>query len=146
MENTTWEQRHNTLTHIITHPTTTPSLHSQYLVSTQIPCYHKWDYPPILCSKHSQFKWAIGLFLKRVSKLGVINQGTWRSNCPYQQPPPLVLAKGVEEAKWGDHDKREYVKKRLRKKKMGNDINPWIPILLPNLILLSFLFWDPYDP
>ncbi|XP_076901764.1 uncharacterized protein LOC143556291 [Bidens hawaiensis] len=144
MEETTWEQRHHALTHILTHPTHTPALHSQFFISTQIPCYLNWDYPPILCPKHNQFQWLIGLFLKRVSKLGVINQISWRSKCPYQQPPPLVLAKGVEEAKWGDEDKIEYMRKRLRRKKLGNDINPWIPILLPNAILLSFLFWDPY--
>nr|XP_043626553.1 uncharacterized protein LOC122598014 [Erigeron canadensis] len=144
MEETTWEQRYNALTHILTHPTTTPSLHSQYFISNQIPCYLNWDYPPILCPKHNHFQWAICLFLKRVSNLGVIQQASWRSKCPYQLPPPLVLSKGVEEAKWDDEYKREYVKKRFRKKKLGNDINPWIPILLPNLILMSFLFWDPY--
>lgn len=145
MEETTWEERHHAVTHILTHHTNTPSLHSQFFISTKIPCYLNWDYPPILCPKHNQLKWAISLFLKRVSKLGVINQATWRSNCPYQQPPPLVLAKGVEEAKWGDEDKIKYVKKRFRKKKLGNNINPWIPILIPNLIVLSFLFWDPYQ-
>ncbi|KAK9051688.1 hypothetical protein SSX86_028316 [Deinandra increscens subsp. villosa] len=144
MEETTWEQKHHALTHILTHPTTTPSLHSQLFISTQIPCYLNWDYPPILCPKYNQFQWAVGLFLKRVSKFGVTNQGSWRSKCPYQQPPPLVLAKGVEQPKWDDEDKIEYVKRRFRRKKLGNDINPWIPILLPNLILLSFLFWDPF--
>ncbi|MFS8026312.1 hypothetical protein Hanom_Chr16g01485311 [Helianthus anomalus] len=145
MEETTWEQRHNALTHILTHPTTTPSLHSQLFISTQIPCcYHNWEYPPIFCPKHHQLQWAIGLFLKRAGG-GGLNQGSWRSKCPYQLPPPMVLAKGVEPPKWGDEDKREYVKKRLRRKKLGNDINPWIPILLPNLILMSFLLWDPFQ-
>ncbi|XP_071707815.1 uncharacterized protein [Rutidosis leptorrhynchoides] len=146
MDETTWEQRHQVITHILTHPTTKPSLHSQFFISNQIPCYLNWDYPPILCPKHNQlFKWTISHFLKKVSKLGASNQASWRAKCPYQLPPPLVLAKGVEDAKWGDEDKREYVKKRLRSKKVGNDINPWIPILVPNLILLSFLFWDPYQ-
>ncbi|KAI3796821.1 hypothetical protein L1987_39507 [Smallanthus sonchifolius] len=143
MEESRWEERQQALTHILTNPTTTtPSLHSQYLISTQLPCYLNWDYPPILCPKH-QLQWAVGLFMKRV---GGVFKGSWRSKCPYQQPPPLVLAKGVQPPKWGDEDKREYVKKRLTRKKLGNDINPWIPILLPNLILLSFLYWDPFTP
>lgn len=139
----TWEQRHHALTHILTHPpTTTPSLHSQFFISTQIPStylhfHSNSDYPPLF---NHQFRWAFRLFLRRVSRL----EASWRAKCPYQQPPPLVLAKGVQPPKWGDEDKREYVKKRLRRKRLGNHLNPWIPILLPNLILFSFLLWDPF--
>ncbi|KAL7603556.1 uncharacterized protein LOC111894987 [Lactuca sativa] len=141
MEETTWEQRHHALTHILTHHTTTPSLHAQFFIATQIPCYLDWEYPPILCPKHHEFRWALSLFMKRVS----VKKASWRSKCPYQLPQPLVLAKGVEEPKWGEEDKIEYVKKRLRRKRLGNYINPWIPILLPNLVVMSFLFWDPYQ-
>lgn len=151
MENTRWEQRLQALTHILTtHPTTTPSLHSQFLISTQIPCYLSWDYPPILCPQSTttfpplQLRWAFSLFLKRVSRFG-LPETSWRSKCPFQQPPPLILAKGVEEAQWGDEQKREYVRKRLRMKRRGTDVNPLIPVLVPNMLLLSLLFWNPFS-
>ncbi|CAI9279630.1 unnamed protein product [Lactuca saligna] len=114
MEETTWEQRHHALTHILTHHTTTPSLHAQFFIATQIPCYLDWEYPPILCPKHHEFRWALSLFMKRVS----VKKASWRSKCPYQLPQPLVLAKGVEEPKWGEEDKIQYVKKRLRRKRL----------------------------
>lgn len=88
-------------------------------------------------------RWGLSLFLKRVSTLG-LPQTSWRSKCPYQQPPPLVLAKGVEEAKWEDEEIREYVKKRLKRKRLGSDMNPLIPTLLPNLVLFSLLLWNPF--
>ncbi|XWS19636.1 hypothetical protein CRYUN_Cryun31cG0032700 [Craigia yunnanensis] len=37
--------------HIITSPIKSLPLHSQFFVSTQIPCYLNWDFPPILCNK-----------------------------------------------------------------------------------------------
>ncbi|KAK1378708.1 Glycogen phosphorylase 1-like [Heracleum sosnowskyi] len=144
MKNTKWEQRLQVLTHILTHPTTTPSLHSQILISTQLPSNYNLDYyPPILSSKSTQLKWTFSLFLNKVSRFG-LPQTSWRSKCPYQIPPPLILAKGVEEAKWGDEEKREYVSKRMRKRRLGNNINPLIPILVPNMLLLSLLLWNPY--
>ncbi|KAK3000434.1 hypothetical protein RJ639_021687 [Escallonia herrerae] len=149
MEDTTWEQKLQALTHILTHPTNTPSLHSQLFISTQVPCYLNWDYPPTLCPKSSttfpplHLRWAFSLFLKRVSRFG-LPQTSWRSKCPYHQPPPLILAKGVEEARWGEEEKRDYVRKRLRRKRLGSDVHPLIPILVPNLLLLSLLLWNPF--
>ncbi|KAF8409194.1 hypothetical protein HHK36_005268 [Tetracentron sinense] len=145
MEETRWEQRLQALTHILTHPTTNPSLHSQLFISTQIPCYLNWDYPPVLCNTFPSLhlKWGFSLFLKRVSKLG-LPETSWRSKCPFQQPPPLILAKGVEEAQWGEAEKREYFRKRLRRKRLGSNVHPLIPILLPNLLLFSLFFWDPF--
>ncbi|XP_050230691.1 uncharacterized protein LOC126679756 [Mercurialis annua] len=149
MENTTWEQRLQALTHILTSPTTTPSLHSQFLISTQIPCYINWDYPPILCTNGTStfpsvhFRWVFSHFLKRASRLG-LPETSWRCKCPYQVPPPLILAKGVEEAEWGDEQRREYVRNRLRRKKLGCNINPAIPILVPNMFLFSLLLWNPF--
>ncbi|XP_027105375.1 uncharacterized protein [Coffea arabica] len=148
MEDTTWEQRIHALTHIITNPTTTPPLHSQFFIAAQVPCYIHWDYPPILCTKPSStfpslhLKWAISLFLNKVSRLG-LPRTSWRSKCPFQLPPPIILAKGVEEAQWGDAEKREYVRKRLRRKRLGSNVHPLIPILVPNLLLFALLFWDP---
>ncbi|THF97871.1 uncharacterized protein LOC114299149 [Camellia sinensis] len=149
MEETTWEQKIQALTHILTHPTTTPTLHSQLFISSQIPCYLNWDYPPLLCPKSTttfpplHLRWAFSLFLKRVSRFGLPHT-SWRSKCPYQQPPPLILAKGLEEAKWDDEEKREYVRKRLRRKRVGSDVHPLIPILVPNLLLFSLLLWNPF--
>lgn len=149
-DDTTWEQRLEALTHVLTSPTTSPSLHSQLFISAQIPCYLNWDYPPILCNKPSSkafpslhLRWGISLFLKRVSRFG-LPQTSWRSKCPFQQPPPLILAKGVEEAQWGEEQRREYFRKRLRRKRLVSDVNPLIPLLLPNMLLFSLLLWNPY--
>ncbi|KAJ6925910.1 hypothetical protein NC651_010373 [Populus alba x Populus x berolinensis] len=130
MEDTTWEQRLQALTHLLTSPATTPPLYSQFFISTQIPCYLKWDYPPILCNKDTKtfpsllLRWGFSLFLKRASRLGC-PETSWRSKCPYQQPPPLILAKGLEEAQWGDEQRREYVRKRLRRKKLLECPGKW---------------------
>lgn len=144
----TWEQRIHALTHIITSPTTSPPLHSQFFIATQVPCYIHWDYPPILCTKSSKIfqsihlKWAFLTFLERVSRFN-LPKTSWRSKCPYQIPPPVILAKGVEEAQWGEAERREYVRKRFRRKRLGSKVNPLIPILIPNLFLFCLLFWDP---
>ncbi|PIN06553.1 hypothetical protein CDL12_20892 [Handroanthus impetiginosus] len=152
MEDTTWEQRLNALTHILTNPTTSPRLHSQLFIATQIPCYLNWDYPPLLCRQSSAvyllsppplLRWAFSQFLKRARRFG-LPETSWRSKCPYQLPPPLVLAKGVEEAQWGEEEKRKYVRKRLRRKRLGSNVHPFIPIIVPNLLLFSLLFWDPF--
>lgn len=145
METTTWEQKLNALTHILTSPTTTPQLHSQLFVATQIPCcYLNWDYPPLLCSSSHILKWSVGRFLKRALRFG-LPETSWRSKCPYQMPPPLVLAKGVEQARWDDEGKRIYARTRTKAARFGRDtsINPFIPFLLPNFFLLSLLLWDP---
>ncbi|KAJ1394032.1 hypothetical protein SESBI_34570 [Sesbania bispinosa] len=145
MEDTTWEQKLQALTHILTNPTTTPSLHSQFFIATQIPCYLNWDYPPILCSNPSLLKrWVSSFFLKRVFGIGP-PQTSWRSKCPYQQPPPLILAEGVEEeAQWGNEQRRAYVRKRLARRRLGSDVNPLLPILIPNFLLLSLMIWNPF--
>ncbi|XP_059670614.1 uncharacterized protein LOC132316120 [Cornus florida] len=151
MEETTWEQKLQALTHTLINPTNTPeSLYSQFFISTQLPCYLNWDYhPPIFCPKSPNtfpslhLRWGFSLFLKRVSRFGV-PQTSWRSKCPFQQPPPLILAKGVEEAQWGEEQKREYVRKRMRRKRLGSDVHPLIPILLPNIFLFSLLLWNPF--
>ncbi|XP_054781220.1 uncharacterized protein LOC129288596 [Prosopis cineraria] len=144
MENTTWTQRLHALTHILTSPTATPTLHSQFFLSGQIPCYLNWDYPPILCPKPSILtRWSLSLFLRRIFRLGP-PKTSWRCKCPFQQPPPLVLAKGLEEAQWGEQERREYVRKRLARKRLVRNVNPVIPVLLPNLFLLSLLLWDPF--
>ncbi|XP_009757118.1 uncharacterized protein LOC107783251 [Nicotiana tabacum] len=150
MEDTRWDQRIQALTHIITNPTTKPSLDSQIFISSQVPCYLNWDYPPILCTKYStntfpsvNLRWALSVFLKRVSRLGA-PETSWRSKCPYQQPPPLILAKGLEEAHWGDEQRRLYVRKRFKRRHLGSDVHPLIPFIVPNLLLFSLLLWNPF--
>lgn len=147
MEDTTWDQRIQALTHIILNPTTKPSFESQIFISNQIPCYLNWDYPPILCTKRTfpsvYLKWAFSVYLKRVSRLGA-PETSWRSKCPYQQPPPLILAKGVEEAQWGDEERRQYVRKRFKRRHFGSDVNPFIPFIVPNILLFSLLFYNPF--
>ncbi|PIA31226.1 hypothetical protein AQUCO_05100025v1 [Aquilegia coerulea] len=149
MEETTWEERHQAIIHLLTNPTTKPTLHSQFFIATQIPCYLNWDYPPILCNKQKfpslYLHWGFSLFIKRVFKLGY-SEISWRSKCPFQQPPPLILAKGVEKVpeRLGDEERRKYARKRLRRKRFGNHVNPLIPFLVPNLLLLSLLYWDPF--
>lgn len=150
-EEITWEERLEAITHILTSPTNSPSLHSQLFISNQIPCYLNWDYPPVLCPKSSKtfpslhLRWGVSLFLKRVSRFG-FPETSWRSKCPYLQPPPLILAKGVEEAQWGEEQRRHYFRKRLRRKRLQTNVNPFIPILVPNLFLFSLLLWDPIPP
>ncbi|GAV60328.1 hypothetical protein CFOL_v3_03859, partial [Cephalotus follicularis] len=150
MEDTTWEQKLQALTHILTSPTTEPPLYSQLFISTQIPCYLNWDYPPVLCTKaindtflSLHMRWGFSLFIKRVFRFG-LPVTSWRSKCPYQQPPPLILAKGLEEAQWGDVQRREYVRRRLRRKRLVSDVHPLIPIMVPNILLLSLLLWNPF--
>ncbi|XP_010260324.1 PREDICTED: uncharacterized protein LOC104599469 [Nelumbo nucifera] len=152
MEEARWEQRIQALTHVLTSPTINPSLHSQFFISTQVPCYLNWDYPPILCNKDQRnpfpslhLKWGLSLFWKRVSRFG-FPETSWRSKCPFQQPQPLILAKGVEvsPSMWGEEQRREYFRKRLRRKRLGSNIHPLIPIVIPNVLLFSLLLWNPF--
>ncbi|XP_015067156.1 uncharacterized protein LOC107011973 [Solanum pennellii] len=147
MEDTTWNQRIQALTHIILNPTTKPSFESQIFISNQIPCYLNWDYPPILCTKITfpsvYLKWAFSYYLKWISRLGA-PETSWRSKCPYQQPPPLILAKGVEEAQWGDEERRQFVRKRFKKRIFSREGNIFVLAILPNILALLFIFRNPY--
>ncbi|GER36428.1 alpha/beta-Hydrolases superfamily protein, partial [Striga asiatica] len=147
MDNTSWDQKIHALTHILTTPTASPPLHSQLFIASQIPCYLHWDYPPLLCRRSPAgplplVKWAFLRFLKKASKFG-LSETSWRSKCPYQLPPPLVPARGLEEARWGEEDRIRYVRRRLRRERLGIKVNPLIGIVVPNLLLLATLLWDP---
>ncbi|XP_010928503.1 uncharacterized protein [Elaeis guineensis] len=145
-----WEQRIQALTHILTNPTTAPSLHSQLFVATHIPCFLRWDYPPFLCPAASSpfpsplLRWSFSLFLSRAARLG-LPRSSWRSKCPFQQPPPLVLSSAVEAAppRWGPEERRAYFRRRLRRGRLGVRVPPILVFAVPNLALLSLLFWDP---
>ncbi|ESW20118.1 hypothetical protein PHAVU_006G182500 [Phaseolus vulgaris] len=145
MEEASWEQRLQALTHILTSPTTTPSLHSQFFIATQIPCYLNWDYPPFLCSNPNILrKWLCSFFLKRV--LGTAPpQTSWRSKCPFHQPQPLILAEGLQDPNWAPQERRAYVRKRMARK-LRKNVNPALYILIPNLLLLSLMIWNPFPP
>ncbi|CAA0817868.1 Unknown protein [Striga hermonthica] len=149
MDNTSWDQKIHAMTHIFTTPTTSPSLHSQLFIASQIPCYIHWDYPPLLCRRSPAgpsppplVKWAVLRFLKQASRFG-LPETSWRSKCPYQVPPPLVPAKGLEEARWGEEERIRYVRRRLRRERLGIKVHPLIGIVVPNLLLLATLLWDP---
>ncbi|XP_077217062.1 uncharacterized protein LOC143851486 [Tasmannia lanceolata] len=150
MEQTRWEQRFQAMTHLLTYQTTNPSLHSQLFISSQIPCYLNWDFPPILCNIDRDpfppllLRWGLSLFLRRVLKLG-FPLTSWRSKCPFQQPPPFIIAAGLESApiQLDNEQRREYFRKRLRRKRLGSNIHPMIPFLVPNALLFLLLLWNP---
>ncbi|CAM8926272.1 hypothetical protein QQ045_021247 [Rhodiola kirilowii] len=145
MEEARWEQKLQAVTQILTHQTTSPSLHSQFIFSSQIPCYIHSDYPPILCTKHTPPSLIIWWWCCSNFFLSRLPRTSWRSKCPYQQPPPLILAKGVEAARWEDDEKRrEYVRMRTKRRPLRSKINPLVPFLVPNLMLLSLLLWNPF--
>ncbi|CAN8287560.1 unnamed protein product [Cochlearia groenlandica] len=144
-EETKWEDRIQAMAHILTSQTTNPSLHSQFLIGSLIPSYISWDYPPVYSHHQNHLlirRWWLSQFIKRVSRLG-LEDTSWRSNCPYYQPPATVMAVGVEEGKWGREERREYARKRFKRKKIVSDVNPFLPLILPNLLLFTLLFWDP---
>ncbi|CAL9120906.1 unnamed protein product [Musa textilis] len=154
-ETPTWEQRMHTLTHILTHPTTAPSLHSQLFVAAHVPCFLSWDYPPFLCRPAPLaagfppplLRWSLAIFLRRSSRLG-LPASSWRAKCPFQQPPPLVLSSAVDPPppRWGPEERRESVRKRLRRGRIGVRVSPVLAFAVPNLALLSLLFWEPLWP
>ncbi|QCD76788.1 hypothetical protein DEO72_LG1g409 [Vigna unguiculata] len=143
MEEAPWEQRLQALTHILTSPTTTPSLHSQFFIATQIPCYINWDYPPFLCSNPNFLTtWLRSFFLKRL--FGTAPPHTsWRSKCPFHQPQPLILAQGLDHPNWEPQQRRAYVRKRMARK-LRKNVNPVLHIVMPNLVFLSLMIWNPF--
>ncbi|KZV51119.1 hypothetical protein F511_01911 [Dorcoceras hygrometricum] len=132
MENNSWEQKMIALTHILTTPTTSPHLHYQLFIATQLPCYLHCHPSSAPAFTPPLLKWAISRSIERISRSG-LHQASWRSICP----------PGVEEPRWSDEEKRRYVWKRFTRKRLGCDVNPWIPIVIPNMLLLSLLLWDP---
>ncbi|CAN6239829.1 unnamed protein product [Urochloa humidicola] len=115
----TWAQRAEALTHILTHPSHSPSLHSQLLLASRVPCPPPGPtpYPPFLCpgaGGASLFRWALAsVFLPRATRLG-LPPSSWRSRCPFQLPPPLVPSAAIEPApeRWGDAELTAYARRR----------------------------------
>ncbi|RAL48461.1 hypothetical protein DM860_005885 [Cuscuta australis] len=108
MEDMNWEQKLHALTHIITSPAPSPPpLHSQYFIAAQVPCYLTWHYPPLLYPKPLiHLKWALSFFLRNLSVGSECPKNSWRSKCPYNVLPLVVLVGGVEAVAWGDEEKR----------------------------------------
>ena len=115
----TWSQRAEALTHILTHPSHAPSLHSQFFVASRVPCPPRGlgsstPYPPFLCPGASLLRWAlVSVFLPRVARL-CLPPSSWRSRCPFQLPPPLVPSAAIEPApeRWADAELRDYAHRR----------------------------------
>ncbi|WOL12351.1 hypothetical protein Cni_G21117 [Canna indica] len=147
----TGRQRFHVLTHILTYPTTAPSLHSQLFVASQVPCFLSWEYPPFLCRQAAAtfpsplLRWSVALFLRRASRL-CLAASSWRSKCPFQQPPPLVLSSAVDPPppRLGPEERRERFRKRLRRGRIGIRVPEVLAFAVPNLALLSLLLWDPF--
>ncbi|KAF3334764.1 hypothetical protein FCM35_KLT21368 [Carex littledalei] len=136
-----WPDRIETLSHILTHQTLTPSLHSQFFVSLRAPCFLDWSFPPFLCDSPTALPfWTLSFFFSRASRLGFPHT-TWRSLCPFQQPPPCILSSGVDPApdRWGPQELREYARKRIRRPRHGPRVPQLLLFLVPNLALLSLL-------
>ena len=115
----TWAQRAEALTHILTHPSHAPSLHSQLFLASRVPCPPRGvgsttSYPPFLCPGASLLRWAlVSVFLPRVARL-CLPPSSWRSRCPFQLPPPLVPSAAIEPApeRWADAELRDYAHRR----------------------------------
>ncbi|KAL0919431.1 hypothetical protein M5K25_011525 [Dendrobium thyrsiflorum] len=142
----TWEDRIETLSHILTHPTKTPSLHSQLFVAARFPCFLRWDYPPFLCEAGASviLRWSSALFFRRVTGLERPT-ASWRSKCPFQHPPPMLLSCAEEPApaRWTPELLRERVRRRFRRGRLGLRVPPLLVVAVPNLVLLLLLFRDP---
>ncbi|OAY63277.1 hypothetical protein ACMD2_04286 [Ananas comosus] len=124
----TWVERSVVLSHVLTHPTPTPCLHSQLLVASRVPCFLRWEYPPFLCSDSDSdstglllLRWCVGsLFLPRAAALGLA-RSSWRCQCPFQQPPPLRLSAAVDPPpdRWTSAERRAYLRRlRLRRRRL----------------------------
>jgi hypothetical protein len=142
----TWRDRIETLSHVLTHQTLAPSLHSQFFVSLRAPCFLDWSFPPFLCPLATSLpSWSLSFFLSSASHLG-LPRSTWRSLCPFQQPPPCILSSGVDPApeRWGLQERREYARRRIRRGRFGLHIPQVLLFAVPNLVLLSLvLLFDP---
>lgn len=163
MEETTWEERIRAVTHLLTAPPSAavfPPLHSQLFLGACAPCYTRWDFPPFLCRRLGRsplpgvlpplpllLDWSISFFLSRGACLGrpAVPASSWRSKCPFQQPPPRVLSSVVEPApaRWGAEELRAYFRGRLRRRRLGIEVPTLVAVAAPNMLLFSLLLWDP---
>ncbi|KMZ71911.1 hypothetical protein ZOSMA_172G00400 [Zostera marina] len=145
--NRKWQDRIHSLTHILTSPTTNPSLHSQLFISTHNPdpSIDCTAYPPFFSPPLVLFQWSIThLFFPRLLTRG-LPHSSWRSKCPLQQPPPLVLSTGIDPApeRWGAEERKMLFRKRLNRPSLGTHVPALLGIFMPNLFIFTLLLWDP---
>uniref|UniRef100_A0ACD5UC17 Uncharacterized protein n=1 Tax=Avena sativa TaxID=4498 RepID=A0ACD5UC17_AVESA len=149
----TWAQRTEALTHILTHPSHSPSLHSQLFLASRVPCPPRGSsYPPFLCPGASLLRWSLtSVFLPRASRLG-LPPSSWRSRCPFQLPPPLVPSAAIEPApeRWGEAELKAYAQRR-RARRGPMSTRPPVSVAgvvlttVPNVVIIAVimreLFW-----
>ncbi|CAM0904205.1 unnamed protein product [Alopecurus aequalis] len=149
----TWAQRTEALTHILTDPSHSPSLHSQLFLASRVPCPPRGSsYPPFLCPGASLLRWAFtSVFLPRVARLS-LPPSSWRSRCPFQLPSPLVPSTAIEPApeRWGEAELRGYAQRR-RARRGPMKARPPVSVAgvvlttVPNIVIIAVivreLFW-----
>ncbi|KAM3387602.1 hypothetical protein ACQJBY_010444 [Aegilops geniculata] len=149
----TWAQRTEALTHILTHPSHSPSLHSQLFLASRVPCPPRGSsYPPFLCPGASLLRWALtSVFLPRAARLG-LPPSSWRSRCPFQLPPPLVPSAGIEPApeRWSESELRGYAQRRRARRgpmrtrppvSMAGVVLTTVPNIVIIVVIMRELFW-----
>ncbi|KAF8715067.1 hypothetical protein HU200_027614 [Digitaria exilis] len=153
----TWAQRAEALTHILTHPSHSPSLHSQLFVASRVPCPPSGPgsttpYPPFLCPGASLLRWALAsVFLPRAARL-CLPPSSWRSRCPFQLPPPLVPSVGIEPApeRWGDAELAAYARRRRARRgpltarppvSVAGVVFVTVPCVVITVAAIRELFW-----
>ncbi|XP_051217817.1 uncharacterized protein [Lolium perenne] len=149
----TWARRSEALTHILTDPSHSPSLHSQLFLASRVPCPPGGSsYPPFLCPGASLLRWALAsVFIPRAARLG-LPPSSWRSRCPFQLPPPVVPSTAIEPApeRWGEAELRGYAQRR-RARRGPMRVRPPVSVAgivlttVPNFVIIAVimreLFW-----
>ncbi|KAL5213989.1 hypothetical protein ABZP36_003141 [Zizania latifolia] len=144
----TWSQRTEALNHILTHPSYSPSLHSQLFLASRVPCPPPGStYPPFLCPGAGILRWALAsIFLPRVARL-CLPPSSWRSRCPFQLPPPLVPSAAIEPApeRWSKAELQGYARRRrarrgpMRARPLPSVVGAVLTIM-PNVVIVVAIF------
>ncbi|KAL6882564.1 hypothetical protein ACP4OV_011254 [Aristida adscensionis] len=154
----TWAQRTAALTHILTHPSHAPSLHSQLFLASRAPCPPPGtSWPPFLCPGASLLRWAVAaVFLPRAARLG-LPPSSWRSRCPFQIPPPLVPSAAIEPApeRWGEEELSAYARRRRARRgpmmaRPPHSVAGVVLATVPNVVIVAAFvrefFWARPNP
>ncbi|CAA6671332.1 unnamed protein product [Spirodela intermedia] len=140
MEETGWEERVRAVTHLLTSPPSevaAPPLHSQVFLAATAPSYLLRATPLLL-------SWSVAFFLSSLGRHRPY-AASWRSKCPFQEPPPLVVSAAVEPAppRRTPEEMRTYFRRRLRRRRPGVEVPALVAVVGPNMLLFSLLLWDP---
>ncbi|XP_052150837.1 uncharacterized protein LOC127769326 [Oryza glaberrima] len=153
----TWPRRVEALTHILIHPSHSPSLHSQLFLASRVPCPPPGStYPPFLCPGAGDgaglLRWALAsVFLPRAARL-CLPPSSWRSRCPFQLPPPVVPSAAIEPApeRWGEAELRGYARRQRAQRgpmraRPPHSIAGAVLTIVPNVVIVAAvireLFW-----